>query len=76
VSAPIKSPGGVVVLRVDNRLPAKPADFEKQKDVLRRQELQQARQQRVREFLANLRASADIEDNRRDVEASARRASQ
>jgi peptidyl-prolyl cis-trans isomerase D len=76
VSAPIKSPGGVVILRVDNRLPARLADFEKQKDALRRQELQQARQQRVREFLTNLRASADIEDNRRDVEASARRASQ
>ena len=76
VSAPIKSPGGVVVLRVDNRLPARREEFEKQKDVLRRQELQQARQQRVREFLANLRATADIEDNRRDVEASARRASQ
>jgi peptidyl-prolyl cis-trans isomerase D len=76
VSAPIKSPGGVVVLRVDNRLPAKPAEFEKQKDVLRSQELQQARQQRVREFLSNLRATADIEDNRREVEASARRASQ
>ena len=76
VSAPIKAPGGVVVMRVDNRLPARREDFEKQKDVLRRQELQQARQQRVREFLANLRATADIEDNRRDVEASARRASQ
>jgi peptidyl-prolyl cis-trans isomerase D len=76
VSAPIKAPGGVVVLRVDNRLPARREDFEKQKDILRRQELQQARQQRVREFLANLRATADIDDNRRDVEASARRASQ
>ena len=76
VSAPIKSPGGVVVLRVDNRLPARREAFDAQKEVLRRQELQQAKQQRVREFLTNLRANADIEDNRRDVEASARRASQ
>ena len=76
VSEPIKAPGGVVVLRVDERLPANKAAFEAQKDALRRQALQQARQQRVREFLANLRATADIEDNRRDVEASARRASQ
>ena len=76
VSAPIKAPGGVVVMRVEERLPARREAFDAQKDVLRRQELQQARQQRVREFLANLRATADIEDNRREVEASARRASQ
>jgi len=76
VSEPVKSPGGVVVMRVDERQAADRAAFEAQKDALRRQELQQARQQRVREFLANLRATADIEDNRREVEASARRASQ
>ncbi|MEO7822171.1 MAG: peptidyl-prolyl cis-trans isomerase [Gemmatimonadaceae bacterium] len=76
VSEPIKAPGGVVVMRVENRLPAKRAAFDAEKDVLRRQELQQARQQRVRDFLANLRTSADIEDNRNDVEASARRAGQ
>ena len=76
VSEPVKSAGGVVVMRVDERQAADRAAFEAQKDALRRQELQQARQQRVREFLANLRATADIEDNRREVEASARRASQ
>jgi peptidyl-prolyl cis-trans isomerase D len=76
VSEPIKAAGGVVVMRVDERLPATRAAFDAQKEGLRRQALQQARQQRVREFLDNLRATADIEDNRRDVEASARRASQ
>ena len=76
ISEPIKSPGGVVVMRVDERQAASRAAFDAEKDALRAQALQQARQQRVREFLTNLRASADIEDNRREVEASARRASQ
>ncbi len=76
VSEPIKAPGGVVVMRVDERKAANKAAFEAQKEMLRAQELQQARQQRVRDFLANLRAVADIDDNRRDVEASARRVSQ
>ncbi|HEU4749125.1 MAG TPA: peptidyl-prolyl cis-trans isomerase [Gemmatimonadaceae bacterium] len=76
VSEPIKTPGGVVVMRVDERQAADRAAFDAEKDGLRAQALQQARQQRVREFLGNLRATADIEDNRREVEASARRASQ
>jgi len=73
VSAPIKASGGVVVERVDNRVPASRAAFEAQKEALRRQELQQLRQQRVREFLANLRTVAKIDDMRKQVEASARR---
>jgi hypothetical protein len=40
---------------------------------MRPQELQQLRQQRVREFLANLRTVAKIDDMRKQVEASARR---
>ena len=76
VSAPIMATGGVVVMRVDERTLADRAVFEAQKEALRAQELQQARQQRVREFLANLRTTAKIDDNRRDVEASARRATQ
>ncbi len=76
VSAPIRATAAVVVMRVDERKLADRAAFEAQKEMLRAQELQQARQARVREFLANLRESADIDDNRREVEASARRASQ
>jgi len=73
VSAPIKASGGVVVERVDSRVPASRAAFEAQKEALRPQELQQLRQQRVREFLANLRTVAKIDDMRKQVEASARR---
>jgi len=73
VSAPIKGAGGVVVERVDNRVPASRTAFDAQKDGLRQQALQQLRQERVRDFLANLKAVAKIDDRRKSVEASARR---
>jgi peptidyl-prolyl cis-trans isomerase D len=76
VSEPIRAMAGVVVERVDNRVPASRAAFEAQKEVLRQQELQQLRQQRVRDFLANLRAVAKIDDRRKQIEASARRSTQ
>ena len=76
LSEPIRAMGGVVVERVDNRLPAKREEFEKQKDALRQREIQQLRQQRVREFLSNLREVANIDDRRKQIEASARRANQ
>jgi len=76
VSEPIRSIGGVVVERVDNRMPANRAAFDAQKDVLRSQALTQLRQQRVREFLTNLRAIAKVDDKRKQIEASARRTTQ
>jgi peptidyl-prolyl cis-trans isomerase D len=76
VSAPIKASGGVVVERVDNRIPANRAAFEAQKETLRTQELNQLRQERVRDFLTNLRAVAKIDDKRKQVEASSRRTTQ
>lgn len=76
VSEPIRSTGEVVVERADNRIPANRAAFEAQKDALRAQSLQQLRQQRVKEFLVNLRAVAKIDDKRKQVEASARRTTQ
>ena len=76
ISEPIRSTGKVVVERADNRIPASRAAFETQKGALRAQSLQQLRQQRVREFLANLKAVAKIDDKRKQVEASARRTTQ
>lgn len=76
VSEPIRSTGGVVVERVDNRIAASRAAFDAQKTTLRGQALQQIRQQRVREFLSNLRAVAKVDDKRKQVEASARRTTQ
>jgi hypothetical protein len=54
-------------------VPASRTAFEAQKELLRQQALQQLRQERVREFLSNLRAVAKIDDRRKSVEASARR---
>jgi peptidyl-prolyl cis-trans isomerase D len=76
VSEPIRAMAGVVVERVDSRVPASRTAFEAQKAMLRQQELQQLRQQRVRDFLTNLRAVAKIDDRRKAIEASARRTTQ
>jgi peptidyl-prolyl cis-trans isomerase D len=76
VSEPIRSTGEVVVGRVDNRIPASRPAFEAQKATLRAQALQQLRQQRVREFLSNLRSVAKVDDKRKQVESSARRTTQ
>ena len=76
VSEPIRSTGEVVVERVDDRIPASRTAFDTQKEALRAQGLQQLRQQRVREFLTNLRAVAKVDDKRKQIEASARRTTQ
>ena len=76
VSEPIRAMAGVVVERVDNRIPASRTAFEAQKEMLRQTALQQLRQERVRDFLANLRAVAKIDDKRKRIEASARRTTQ
>jgi len=76
VSEPIRSTAEVVVERVDTRIPASRAVFEAQKATVRAQALQQIRQERVRIFLANLKAVAKIDDKRKQVEASARRTTQ
>ena len=73
VSAPIRDENGIYVMRVDRRRNADRAEFEKQKDTLRRQRLQQVRQQRLQLFIEDLRRSAKIEDHRRDINAAARR---
>jgi peptidyl-prolyl cis-trans isomerase D len=74
VSAPIRSDDGVYVIRVDRRVTADRAEFDKTKDALRQQRLQQLKQQRVQLFLSDLRQSAKIEDHRADINATQRRA--
>src|SRR3954463_7813281 len=76
VSEPIQGAAAVVIERVDKRFPASRTAFEAQKGMVRQQALQQLRQQRVREFLTNLRAVAKIDDRRKQVEASSRRTTQ
>ncbi len=76
VSAPIKTYDAIFVERVDNRVVADSATWAKQKDVQRTQGLNQLRQQRVREFLTNLRTSANIVDRRKEVETANRQLAQ
>lgn len=74
VSAPIATDDGVYVLRVDRRVNADRAAFEAQKQAQRTQVMGGLRQQRVRDYLENLRKTADIEDNRKQINAAARSA--
>jgi peptidyl-prolyl cis-trans isomerase D len=67
VSQPIKSDNGVFVIRVDERVQADRAAWEKQKEDQRNRVLQGMRQQRVQQFLASLRESAEIEDHRKEI---------
>jgi len=76
VSAPVRTHQAIFVERVNQRLLADSAAWESQKSVQRAQVTNQLRQQRVREILQNLRESADIVDNRKQVESANRRASQ
>ncbi len=76
VSDPIASATGVVVERVDRRVPADRAAWEAQKVSQRQAELDKLRQQRVREFLDNLKAVAKITDRRKQIEAATRRSGQ
>lgn len=76
VSAPVRTHDAIFIERVDRRILADSATWEKQKDVQRVQLASQIRQQRIREFLTNLRESAKIEDKRKEIEAANRRTSQ
>ncbi len=76
ISEPVKTLSGVVVERVDRRVPADRAVWAAQKESQRQSQLQQLRQQKVREFLSNLRESAKITDRRKQIEASTRRSAQ
>jgi peptidyl-prolyl cis-trans isomerase D len=73
VSAPVLSREGVYVLRVDRRVAADKGRWQAQKAQQRAQVTQTLRQMRVREYLADLRESAKIDDRRKDVLAAQRR---
>lgn len=67
VSAPVKTDEAVFVLRVDRRVNADRAAWEKQKAQQRAQMLQRLRQQRVQDFVASLRERAEIVDHRKEI---------
>ncbi|MGI8617814.1 MAG: peptidyl-prolyl cis-trans isomerase [Gemmatimonadaceae bacterium] len=67
VGAPVRAQDAVYVLRVDRRTQSDRAEFEAQKATLKEQQLNAFRQQRLQEFIQNLRDVADIDDNRRNL---------
>ena len=72
VSAPVTTPNGVYVMRVDRRINADRAAFEAQKAQQRAQLTDALRQSRVAEYLQNLRKSANVSDMRKEVLARGR----
>ena len=74
VSIPVATEDAVFVIRVDRRVNASREKWEEQKQVQRSLLTRSLREERVRSYLEDLRASAKIEDNRREINAAARRA--
>ena len=73
ISSPIETSEGVVVLRVDRRAPADSAAWVAQKKQQREFILRTLRENRVREYLEELRKSSGIKDKRRELQEAARR---
>jgi peptidyl-prolyl cis-trans isomerase D len=67
VSEPIPTTNGVFVIRVDRRVTADRAAWEQQREVQRSGTVQQLREQRVQQFMTNLRQAATIRDYRRET---------
>ena len=74
-SQPIRTNEGVFVIRVDRRVAASRAEFDKQKEQQRSQVLRGMRESMVRDYLEGLRKSASIVDNRKKLNAASRRQS-
>ena len=72
VSAPIVADEGVFVIRVDRRIEADKATWEKQKGDQRKQALNSLREARVRNYLEGIRKTANVKDKRKELNAAAR----
>lgn len=76
VSQPIRVYDGIFVERVDQRVIKERSEWEKQKVTQRAEVTDQLKQQKIRDFLQNLRDNAKITDRRKEVEAANRQVSQ
>ena len=76
VSAPIRTYDAIFIERVDQRSLQDRAKWETMKDAQRAQVTQQLRQQRVRDFLTNLRENAKIVDRRKEIDTANRQTGQ
>jgi peptidyl-prolyl cis-trans isomerase D len=75
VAGPFNAVDAMVVMRVDGRTESNRQTFEAEKSVQRQQFLQGLRQQKVDEFLSNLRESVKVDDRRAEVLSALRRQS-
>ncbi len=75
VGDPIRETAAVFVIRTDARKPSDKATFDAQKKDLRARRLQQLKQQRLQMYLDDLRKSAKLTDNRKELNAQLRRQS-
>ena len=74
VGAPARTSEAIFVLRVDKRVQADSAAWVKQTAQQRQYRLQQLQQQRVQMYLQDIRQSAKVDDRRKQIMASMRRA--
>lgn len=75
ISQPISTQDRVLVLRVDRRVSADRTAWATQKAQQRQQVLNALREQRVREYMDNLRKTAGVNDRRKAILESARKQS-
>lgn len=75
VAGPFNAVDAMVVVRVEGRTESNRQTFEAEKSVQRQQFLQGLRQQKVDEFLTNLRESVKVDDRRTEVLSALRRQS-
>lgn len=68
ISAPIKSDDAVYVLRVNRRVEADKAEYEKEKAGMRQQANQSLQRAHIQAFLVNLRDAAKIKDRRKEIQ--------
>jgi len=73
VSAPVRTPDAIFVQRLDKRVQADSAAWEKQKAQQRQLRLQQLQQQRVQMYLQDVRQSAKVDDRRKQINAANRK---
>jgi peptidyl-prolyl cis-trans isomerase D len=73
VSAPVRTSDAIFVERLDKRVQADSAAWEKQKAQQRQLRTQQLQQQRVQMYLQDVRQSAKIDDRRRQINAATRK---
>ena len=74
VSAPIKTDGGVYVIRVDKRTASDSTKWMAQKSTQRDQMTRALREQKIRLYLDGLKKAAKIDDRRKQLQAAQRRA--